>query len=468
MTAAVVPALALALALALGASPSVATAAAPAAAEGEPKAWTLEALQAAAERADPRVLAAAAEVARLRGLEAQVHGARLPALEWTLSGGPIPELQNDPNHLDAVKPVSRLRNGELGSWGVYAHLGANLTWPVYTFGKLGAYEAAAARGVGATAGAAQAARARAARDAAEVYWGYQLGRRGLAALDDADRQLAGARERVEKLVAEGSTHVSKQDLAQLDLVRAELGARRAEATAARDLAIEAGRIVAGVPSDAPFAFAPAALDAPGLQLATLPRYVEAALARRAEVGAAQNALRAREALAQVRRRAFYPDLVAVGFADLNWASSATPQTNPFAWDPYNRLWAGVGLALRGTLDVGRARADVAQAEAEVERARAEADLAAKGVRLEVARAHTTLRAALERTARMRDEEAAARRWLSQAELSFDAGLADAQAVLVAALATARAGTERLSAARDAQLALADLGLAVGEDPRTVK
>ena len=465
MTGALVAALA---ALALGAPPTVPPPAPAAPAEAEPKPWTLEALQAAAERADPRVLSAAAEVARLRGLEAQAQAAQLPSLEWTLSGGPIPELRNDPSRIDDVKPVSRLRNGELGTWGVYAHLGANLTWPIYTFGKLGAYEAAAAGGVAATSGTARAARARAARDASEIYWGYQLARRGLGALDEADRQLAGARDRVERLVGEGSTQVSKRDLAQLDLVRAELGARRAEASAARDLALEAGRIVAGAASDAPFAFTAGALDAPGLALSPLSRYVDAALAHRPEVAAAQDGLRAREVLALVRRRAFYPDLVAVGFADLNWASSATPQTNPFAWDPYNRLWAGIGLALRGTLDIGRARAEAVQAEAEVDKSRAEAELAAKIVRLEVARAHTTLRAALERTARMRDEEAAARRWLAQAELSFDAGLTDAQAVLLAALATARAGAERLAAGRDAQLALADLELAVGEDPRTVK
>jgi len=70
--------------------------------------------------------------------------------------------------------------------------------------------------------------------------------------------------------------------------------------------------------------------------------------------------------------------------------------------------------------------------------------------------------------RLREEEAAARRWLAQAEVSFDAGVANAQAVLFAALATTRAGVERLAAARDAQLALADLTLAVGEDPRNVK
>jgi outer membrane protein TolC len=437
-----------------------------AAADGEPRPWTLEALQAAAQAADPHVLSAAAELARMRGLEEEARAARLPGLEWTLEAtGPVPELTNDPDRLDVVKPGSRLRTGDLGSVGVHGHLGANATWPIFTFGKAQAREGAAARATAASSETARAARARAARDAAELYWGYQLTRRRLAALDEADRQLARAHERVEALVAQGSKLVSKQDLAQLELVRAEMASRRAAASAVRDLALDSGRAVVGLPSDAPFTFAAAPLEPPATPIPPLARCVAVALSRRAEIAAAAETVRSREAAALARRRAWYPDLVAIGFVDLNWTGSTTPQTNPFAYDPYNRLWGGLGLALRGALGLGDSHA---AAEAEVEKARAELALASRDIRLEVARAHGALRAALERAARTREEEAAGRRWLAQAELSFDAGMSSAQSVISAALATTRAGAERLAAARDAHVALADLGLAMGEDPRNVK
>ena len=113
------------------------------------------------------------------------------------------------------------------------------------------------------------------------------------------------------------------------------------------------------------------------------------------------------------------------------------------------------------------QAETAQAAAGVDKARAEAETVARGVRVEAARAHAALRAALDRAGRLRDEEAAARRWLTQAELGFDAGVSDAQPVLLAAVAIARAGAERLTAVRDAQLAAADLALAIGDDPRAV-
>jgi len=439
-----------------------------AAGEAESKAWTLEALTQVAQAADPRVLAAAAELARMRGLEAEARAGHRPTLDWLVLAEPVPQLQNDPDHLDAVNPSSRLRNGQLGGVGVHTHAGANLTWPVYTFGRVGAYERAAERAVSASGGAAQAAKARAARDAAEIFWGYQLARRGLVSLDETDRQLAAARERVDRLVAEGSKQATKQDLAQLDTVRAELAARRVEVSAARDLALEAGRAVAGVASDAPFSFAAAQLEPPALQLAPLGRYVDAALSLRPELAAARDTVAAREATVLGRRRAAYPELVVWGYVDLNWTGANTAQTNPFAWDPYNRLWAGLGIALRGSLDPWRSTAQLRQGEAEVEKARAELEAVERAARLEVARAHSTLRAAQERGARLREEEAAARRWLSQAEGSFDAGLTDARAVLLAALASARAGADRLAAARDAQLAYAELTLAVGDDPKTIK
>lgn len=435
---------------------------------GESRPWTLEALVAAAERADPRVLAAVAEVERARGIEAEARASRSPVLDWTLQAtGPAPELSNDPDRLDEVKPDSRLRTGELGSFGVHTHFDATLTWPLYDFGRSRAKEEAAAHGGTASAQTARAARLRAARDAAEVYWSYQLARRTLASLEEAERQLAGARERMDRLLAGGSAHVSRQDLAQLDVLRAELAVRRTDAAAARDLALESARLVAGAKPGAPFALALSPLEAPAMPLQPLARYQEAALAQRPEVASAQEVVRARESAAAASRRDLYPELVALAFADLNWTGSATPQTNPFAWDPYNRLWGGLGLALRGSLDLKGHRAGIARAAAEIEKARAEAEQSERAVRLEVAAAHSRLRRAVERLARLREQEAAARRWLNQAEVAFEAGQSGAQAVLLAALAATRAAAERLAAVKDAQLGLADLAVAIGGEPLEV-
>jgi outer membrane protein TolC len=435
-----------------------------AAAEPESKPWTLEALLAAAQAADPRVLAAAAEVARQRAIEAQARGLRSPRVRWWIGAvGPVGAIRNDPDRLDASQAGLPLRD-DPGLLSFTGHLGANLEWPIYGFGRLEASARAASQGVAASAEAARAARQAVARDVTQVFWDYQLARRTVTALEDLDRQLAAAHERLEHL-AKSSSKASRQDLAQLELVRAELAVRKADTSASRDVALETARVLAGVATEAPFALAPAPLEAPTAQPASLAKLTEAALARRAEVIAAQAQLRSREAAALARRRALFPELVAHGFADGNWTPQATPATNPFAWDPYNHVAAGLGLALRGSFELSPAQGEAAEAEAEVERARAALEQASRTARLEVARAHAAVRAVLERAARLRDEEAAAKRWFAEAEQAFDAGQANAETVLLAGIATARTGTERLAAGRDAQVALADLALATGEEIR---
>src|SRR5439155_20253634 len=137
-------------------------------------------------------------------------------------------------------------------------------------------------------------------------------------------------------------------------------------------------------------------------------------------------------------RELLPDLLLVGAVDLSYTSSATRQTNPFAYDPYNSRSAGLGLALRGTLDVAQKRAAASEADADVEAAAATVELAEKGTRLLVARAQGAAVATLERAKLAQDEKTAARRWLTAVQLGFDAGSGEVQEVLAAAIAVAYA------------------------------
>lgn len=435
-------------------------------ADADQKPWTLEAFVAAAEEADPEVLSAVADLQRLRGVEAGVSSERRPSLDWNLSfSGPTPEARNDPAALDSVPPASRLGNGVMGSWSVWTHLDVNLAWPIYTFGRSEAAGAAAKLDVSAARVGTRAARARAARRAAEVYWDYQVARRGVVGLEETDRQFSSARERTERLLATGSTQVSKKDLAQIDVARALCATYRARAVAARDLALEMGRTLVGLQPDAPFAFASAPLDPTPVQLPSLPRSIETALAQRPELMAARDRLRAREAAARAKRRGWYPELVATGDLELNSTPSRTTQTNPFAWDPHNRETVSVGLALRGRIDPWRLSAESVEGDAEVAMVRAEVERITRALRFDVARAHSTLRSAQERMARAKDLEAAARRWLALAEASFEERRVNVESVLIAAVAVARISAMRNETGRDAHLAQEDLRVAMGVDLR---
>ncbi len=454
-------ALLLALALAV---PAAAWAASP-----EPRTIDFEQLKALARVNDPRVKALQAEVSRMRGLQSEADAARYPTIStFTAAGAPVPEAINNPNQIDSVTEASRLGNWNFGRWGGLLHFDAQVAQPLYTFGKIANYRAAARNGVEATEQLVKAAQDQAERDACEVFWGFQLARELLSGLDSAMEQIADSRKKIESLLAQKSPQVSRTDLDKLDVLRAELRSRRGEAVSGRDVALEAARLVSGEPDGPPVTLAFVGLAELPMKLLPIERYLEVAKQNRPEIAAARAAVKARQALVEEKFSEFYPNLALVGSVNANWSNAATRQTNPFAYDPYNGKIGGLGLGLQWTFDIPQKQAKLEQARADLERAQADELLATSGVRLQIYQTFGALSAVLDRTAMLMEERDAARRWATSAMLGFDSGMGEVQEVLVASLALARAESELLFSYRDARVRLSDLSRAVGADAAQVK
>ena len=432
-------------------------------------AWTLTELTDAAQNADPRVLAAVADVHKLQSLQRQANAAALPTIFFAMAGGgPLPEAYNDPEHLDDVSPASRLRTGRLGQLGYLLHAEVTAALPLYTFGKISAYQDAAGSGVAAMSRLLDESRNQAVRDATEVFWGYQLARHTLSGMHDGQAQLAEATQRLNTLLASHSTQVQRTDLDKVEIIKAELNTHALEAEAGRDVALAAGRMLAGVNPDTPFALQDVELpQADSNALRPVDHYTAAAFTHRPEILAARHAVQAQEALLRAKERDYYPDVLLAGGASWNYANVATPQTNPFAYDPYNSRSAALGLMVRGSLDVMQKYARVTEAQAELEKAVAQQELAERWVHLEVVKAHGALREALGRVKQVSIADTASHHWATSSMVSFDAGGTDAQDVLVAAMLAARSGAAQLQARHDVALRYADLTLAVGTDTRSL-
>jgi outer membrane protein TolC len=374
----------------------------------------------------------------------------------------MPEVKNDPNMIDSVAASDR----PYGNWnhpGVLLHAEGTAALPLFTFGKLSAYKEAAGQGVKAGEHLAEEARRQAARTAAEAFWGYQFARQAVSGADSAEKQLTEASDKVKEMLAQHSPQVTKADLSKLEILGHEIGAQRAQAVQGQATALEGARLLAGLPPEAPFALAETALAPPAIQLPPVDTLVAQALDKRPEVQAARAGVAAREDLSRAKRRELWPDLLLAASGNFNYCNVTTPKTNPFAYDPYNGRTGGIGLVVKGSLDIMGNRAQVAQADADLEHARAEASLAEKGVRLEVVKAYGAATAALARATEMAGEEAAARRWATASKLAFDSGTGEASDLFLAVLATARGHGEVLRAQYDADMALADLALATGWD-----
>ncbi|WNG42170.1 TolC family protein [Archangium violaceum] len=428
---------------------------------------TLEQLVQRARKQDARVEEARAELRRLEALLRQARWAWFPKFETTIgAGGPIPEARND--GLGGPPTTEASLEGDLrfGRMGVTAFLQSNAVLPVYTFGKLQALEKAAEQGP--VIGKALKARAEdeAGFQAAQAFFGYQLARSGLTQLDETSKRLEDAAQRLQEMLKEKSEQVSKMDLYKLGFFRKQLEARRIQAEQGRQLALAAIRLLAGIPPGEPVEVAEAELEPEGeVKPPTLEEVLATAEQKRPELAGIAAGIVAREREVFIRERSFYPDFGLAGFLTLRYTSSATPQRDPFAYDPYNEREVGVGLVARYTFDFPTKQALLDQSRAELDKLRAQQRLLQAAIRLEVTKAHGTLVAAWERAQALGDAERDARRWATAAMTAFDLGTTGTRDLIEAFTAYAQSSADRAQSWHDFQVAQAELTRVTGTAPR---
>lgn len=384
-----------------------------------------------------------AEAEYLRASKAWV-----PVLDLSAGGGYMPGQRTDDD--------GRLTS-DFSQVGYVAKVEADVSLPIYTFGKLALLEDMGEAG-------RDLADAKEAALRAEVR--YQVRRlvATLRYLDEADEVLAEgrryfdkARDRLERLEEEDSDEYEQLDHFKLKVYEAEVVRRELEAARGRRAASEGLAAVAGLPgpeavalSDEPFtpelqAEASAEawekwLDAGSSELASLG--VEARLA---------------DLQARLEKRRWFPDIGIYGTAKYQVAD---PVDNTFQgtliYDPYNTWYAGAVLGLKWKLDVvgrlaasrkQRALAGLAQAKRDLYRAKLALDVR------DLARQLADARTWIETTRRA---QKAARAWVVDRSNAYDTGFVPVNEVIEALKEFLTRKEEHLRAIRDHELVLARL------------
>lgn len=430
------------------------------------KPLTLEQLVERARRSDARVEEAEAELRRLQALQQQAHWAWFPKFETVVGfGGPVPEARNNGLGGPPTTEASLQGDWNFGQLGVTVRAEVNALLPLYTFGKLSALEKAGDQGPIIGTALRERARAEAGFQAAQAFYGYQLANAGMTQLEETEKRLDDAAQRISELLAEESEQVSKSDTYKVNFFRQVVAARRSEARQGRALALAAIRLLSGAGPDEPLEIA--AVELPleeEFEPPTLEKAIALAEQRRPELVAIQAGITAREQEVFIRERSFYPDLGLVGFARFAYTSNATPQRDPFAYDPYNDRTAGIGFAMRGTFDIPIKDAQLDQARAELDKLKAQQRLLRSGLRLEVTKTHGELVAALERARAFTEAEKNARRWSTAAYAAFDLGTGDTRELVDAFTAFAQASGDKAKSWHDVRVGIAALERVTGTAP----
>jgi outer membrane protein TolC len=188
----------------------------------------------------------------------------------------------------------------------------------------------------------------------------------------------------------------------------------------------------------------------------------AAAERRPQRVAARAGATAADELAAFERAQYLPDVALVGTAVISHASGVEDPPSAFAYDPYRRTGAGLGVGLAWTLEPWNIQARVDRARAEAHKLHAQSELAALGASYDAEIARTEAVAARDKVAATADGEKAARTWLAAVLQNEAIGTAEAKDLADAYIAWFQMRALWAQAVFQWNVAVVRLGRATGE------
>jgi outer membrane protein, multidrug efflux system len=432
---------------------------------GWSEALTLAQLKARARANDRRVHDALAQLRVLKGKYDEARFAWLPRIDsYAAVAGPTPEARNDGLGGPPSTRASLMYDLDFGQPGVTVRAGAEGVMPLFTFGKLDALSRAGEKGVVLGEALVRRARDEAELQVAQAYYGYCLAAEAKQAIADALERLADAKKKLLALRAVESDQVSQSDEFRLDYYVQQAESQMASTDAGMAFALEAIRLLVGIPGGESVAIAREPLG----PLAGIPwpveTYLNEATKSRPELAAIEAGIGVRENEVLIRERIFFPDFGIAGFIRFAYTTNATRQLSPFAFDPYNEFNGGVALVGRYTWDFPQKAAQLEQARGELERLIQQKQLLQSAVRLEIERARVELQSATVRAVKHSQAERSARRWAVASLHAFDVGSSNTRDLIDSFAALGLASAARSQAYYDQAVAYEMLTRAVGAPP----
>ena len=350
--------------------------------------------------------------------------------------------------------------------GYIARLTVDTGVPIspWTWVRLGHVRDAARAGVRASREEREKARLELRANVRKAYYGLQFAHDSLYLLDRADGYLDAAQRHIEEARESGTASANgENDSSQLRLARADLRARRAEATRAERVTRITLGLLTGAGED--FDIVDEPLCPLRGDLGPLGRHVARAVASRPEVAMLQAGIAARRAAVSIQQYAYYPDLFLGLTAAVSSAPTIADQPNPFAANNVNYAYWGAGIGLRWTFDPLANRQRVRRLSEELSMTEAQQRLALGGMRVEVIDAYERAAEWREREAAWNDGEGAGYEWFTRVFQGFQSGAVETGDLLTPLQRYLLARFSHLQAIFELDAALSQLAYVTGQaDP----
>lgn len=362
---------------------------------------------------------------------------------------------------DAKGNILRFRQGGIDELGPFTRLEGQITYPLFTWGKLPNGVKAASKGVEQEIISEEQKKAEVVREVKEFYY-------TLLYTKQVQELLSDVRDGFEKAVKTAEERLKESKVTQLDVLNLRIGyAGVAKESEKLRNGIELTRAALlramGLPQTTAFDIADTVLTPEPAQLKDLEYYVERLFRNRPEWRKLLIGIQAKEAELKMATSDYFPTFFLAVPVRYGYAPGRSRQTNPFAYDDFNFGGAGPVVGLHWKLGFGETAAKVARSRAELMKLRAQEKTAAASFPVEVKEAYLNVKEAQERMRVTADGRKAGRTLVALAVANFELGIGEPQDVFLGLGNYTRATNDYYEAVRDYNIALAKLSLVVGEE-----
>lgn len=421
---------------------------------------TLEKAVELALKADPRIREREAVVEQARALLEEVKGYGGISLSTNLYLSGTEGVRGG-----FFKPGTLELRDDRGDFkaGVSPLLGLQLALikPLYTFGKLEHYQAAAEGHVEVKKGEVKLARAQTQLDVRRAWYGLLTARESRAFLEDLDKRIDGAIAAFDRRAGQGQS-TRQADRFALEAVKGLVGRYLAQAKAIEQVSLDGLKTLIGLPLTASLDVAEVRLEPEALPEGSLDEMVRKALAQRAEMAQVEAGMSALREMVEARRAEMRPDLYAAVIGDVAWAPRRDTVDNPYLTDPFNHAYAAPVLGLRWNWQPRVQEARTRQAEAELRAVTEKAHLARMGIPFQVVEAYQRARGMQMGLEQLKNGYQSARRWMVANFMDMEAGSATMDQVVEAFKTYAMMYGDYLLGLNDYNMQIAALRQALGE------
>ncbi len=334
--------------------------------------------------------------------------------------------------------------------------------PLYTFGKIENYSAAAEANINIKHQDVVLQRQATVLDVKRAYYGYLAARDGRLLLEDVDKRLQGAIDLVEGWLEDGEGDVKQSDLYALRAGQGVLGKYRAQASALEKVALDGLRVVTGKGLGAELEVAERRIRPVPLPLETLEELTAHAMVERPEMKQLSEGLTARRALVEANKSESMPNVYAGVVGLLSYAPGRDRLENPYIYDPFNDAGMTPIIGMKWDWKGGVIEGKTKAAQAELNALLAKNDLARAGIPYQVAEQYHQVQAYHEAVNQLEQASRNARRWMIAAYTDFEAGVEKADKVMMAFQAYVLAMSDYLETAYDYNMHVARLDMATGK------